>query len=165
MRTVTRAAAAAQAPAPPPAVALTKAATSNPVLMRSLADPTALSRTQHILDTYSEDKCRGVAQVFAAHQTWQVPTLIRLRTSEFGDDPIYRNNPNLKYVGPATRQLWESIAQQFATRMGPADRETLKQLFALQLKVAKLFDDGGVPMLAWSDFGGMWLVSGFSLHQ
>ena len=160
-----RAAAAAQAPTPPPAMALTKSATSNPVLMRSLADPTALSRTQHIIDTYSEDKCRKVAQVFASHQTWQVPTLIRLRTSEFGDDPMYRNNPNLKYVGPATRQLWESIAVQFSKRMGPADRDTLKQMFALQLKVAKLFDDSGVPMLAGSDFGGIWLVAGFSLHQ
>ncbi len=160
-----RAAAAAQAPAPPPAATLSKAATSNPVLMRSLADPSALSRTQHIIDTYSEDKCRKVAQVFALHQTWQVPTLIRLRASEFGDDPLYRSNPNLKYVGPATRQLWESIALQFAKRMGPADRDTLKQMFALQLKVAKLLDDSGVPMLAGSDFGGIWLVAGFSLHQ
>jgi imidazolonepropionase-like amidohydrolase len=160
-----RAAAAAQAPAPPPAATLSKNATSNPVLTRSLADPTALSRTQHILDTYSEEKCRNVAQVFAAHKTWQAPTLIRLRTAEFGDDPTYRENPNLEYVSPATRQLWNSIAQQFTAKMGPADRETLKQMFAVQMKVAKLFEDTGVPMLAGSDFGGMWLVAGFSLHQ
>ena len=38
-------------------------------------------------------------------------------------------------------------------------------MFALQMKVAKLFDENGVPMLAGSDFGGMWLVAGFSLHQ
>ena len=119
-----RAAAAAQAPAPPPAASLSKNATSNPVLTRTLADPTALSRTQHILDTYSEEKCRSVAQVFASHKTWQVPTLIRLRTAEFGDDPMYRNNPNLEYVSPATRQLWNSIAQQFTAKMGPADRDT-----------------------------------------
>jgi imidazolonepropionase-like amidohydrolase len=160
-----RAAAAAQAPAPPAAMTLNKAATSDPVLMRTLADPTSLSRTQHIIDTYSEEKCRKVAQVFAMHQTWQVPTLIRLRTSEFGDDPLYRNDPNLKYVGPATRQLWDSVAQKFTATMNPADRATLKQMFALQMKVTKLFSDSGVPMLAGSDFGGIWLVAGFSLHQ
>ena len=160
-----RAAAAAQAPAPPAAAALTKAATSDPVLMRQLADPNALKRTQHIIDTYSDAKCRQVAQVFAAHTTWQVPTLIRLRTSEFGDDPEYRNNPNLRYMGPATRQLWDQVSQKFATTMGAEDRETLKQMYALQLKVAKLFGDAGVPMLAGSDFGGIWLVAGFSLHQ
>jgi hypothetical protein len=135
------------------------------VLTRSIADSTALSRTQHIIDTYSEDKCRKVAEVFATHQTWQVPTLIRLRTSEFGDDPVYRNDPNLRYVGQATRQLWESLAQQFSVKMVPTDRETLKQMFALQMKIAKMFEDSGVPMLAGSDFGGIWLVAGFSLHQ
>ncbi len=159
------AARAANAPPAPAATSLNKAATSDPVLMRQMGDPTSLARTQHIIDTYSEDKCRKVAQVFAAHNTWQVPTLIRERTSEFGDDPVYRNGPNLRYVGPATRQLWESVAQQFSAKMGPAERNTLKQLYALQLKTAKLFADSGAPMLAGSDFGGIWLVAGFSLHQ
>lgn len=160
-----RSAAAAQEPRPAAAMSLGKNATSEPVLTRSIADSTALSRTQHIIDTYSEDKCRKVAEVFATHQTWQVPTLIRLRTSEFGDDPVYRNDPNLRYVGQATRQLWESLAQQFSVKMVPTDRETLKQMFALQMKIAKMFEDSGVPMLAGSDFGGIWLVAGFSLHQ
>ena len=159
------AARAANAPPPPAATTLNKAATSDPVLMRQMADPNALARTQHIIDTYSEEKCRKVAQVFASHSTWQVPTLIRERTSEFGDDPVFRNDPNLRYVGPATRQLWESVAQQFSAKMGPAERDTLKQFYALQLKTAKLFADNGVPMLAGSDFGGIWLVAGFSLHQ
>ena len=159
------AARAAGAPAAPAAATLNKAATSDPVLMRQLADPGALARTQHILDTYSEDKCRKLAQVFAAHSTWQAPTLIRLRTSEFGDDPRYTDDPNLRYVGPETRQLWASVAKQFTAKMGPTERETLKQMYALQLKVAKLFSDNGVPMLAGSDFGGIWLVAGFSLHQ
>ena len=161
----TMAARAVNAPAPPAAVTLNKAATSDPVLMRQIADPAALSRVQHVIDTYSDDKCRKVARVFAAHNTWQVPTLIRERTSEFGDDPVYRNDPNLRYVGPATRQLWESVAQQFSVKMGPAERDTLEQFYALQLKLAKLFADNGVPMLAGSDFGGIWLVAGFSLHQ
>ena len=160
-----RAAAAAQAPAPAAAMTLNKEATSNPILMRSLANPSALRLTQHVIDTYSEEKCRKVAQVFAANKTWQVPTLIRLRTSDFGDDPLYRNDPNLRYVGPATRALWERNATTFSAKMGPADRETLKQFFALELKMTKLFSDNGVPMLAGSDFGGIWLVAGFSLHQ
>ena len=160
-----RMAAAAQGPPPAAAMTLTKDATSNPILMRALADPTALQRLQHILDTYSDDKCRKVAQGFAARSTWQVPTLIRLRTAEFGDDPIYRKDPNLRYVAAATRQLWEANATRFSTRMGPADRETLKQMYAVQMKMVKVFADAGAPLLAGSDFGGIWLVAGFSLHQ
>ena len=159
-----RAAAAASAPPPEPA-SLGKDATTNPMLTRLGADPTSLKRMQHILDTYSDEKCGKVAQAFAANKTWQVPTLIRLRTTEFGDDPLYKDNPNLKYVGPATRALWDATAQRFTAKLMPADRDTAKQLFQTQLKMAKLFGDAGVPMLAGSDFGGMWLVAGYSLHQ
>ena len=157
--------AAAPAPAAPAATTLTKAATSDPILMRVLADPTALKKVQHVIDTYSDEKCHKVAQVFAARQTWQIPTLIRLRTSEFADDPLYVKDPNLKYVGGSTRQLWTGVSEKFGATMTPSDRETLRQLFALQIKLARLFHDSGVPMLAGSDFGGIWLIAGYSLHQ
>ncbi len=161
---------AAMAPAIPPPVggvslSLSKAATSNPTLSRALADPTSFPKLQHVIDTYSEDKCRALAKVFVAHGTWQIPTLIRIRTSQFGDDPVYSGDPNLQYVGQATRQLWSGIAAQFTAKITPENKATLAQFYALQLKVAKLFDDSGVRMLAGSDFGGMWLVAGFSLHQ
>ena len=159
------AASAAKPPTAPPPASLAKAATANPYVARQNADPRALSRMQHILDTFSKQKCRKVAAGFAAHRTWQVPTLIRLRTMELGDDPIYRDDPNLQYVGPATRQLWSSVLQQYTETMTPADRATLQQLSAVDLKIAKIFNDAGVPLLAGSDFGGMWLVAGFSLHQ
>ena len=159
------AAAAAQAPAPPAPTTLNKAATADPVLMRAMADAGFSTRTQHVIDTYSEEKCKAVARVFAEHNTWQVPTLIRLRTSEFGDDPEYVNNPNLRYVDPQTRALWDGVGKRFTARMSAADKATLTQEYALQMKVAKLFGDNGVKMLAGSDFGGIWLVAGFSLHQ
>ena len=38
-------------------------------------------------------------------------------------------------------------------------------MFALQLKLTKLFDTAGVKMLAGSDFGGVWVIPGVSLHQ
>ena len=158
----------AMAAAPPPVAApsaLTKAATSNPTLSRALQDPASFAKLQHVVDTYSEEKCRKAAAVFVAHHTWQIPTLIRLRTAQFGDDPVYINDPNLVYVAAATRDLWSGIATQFTAKISLANKETLKQFYALQLKVAKLFDDAGVKMLAGSDFGGMWLVAGFSLHQ
>lgn len=156
---------AAPPPAGAPQMALSKAGTTNPTLLRALADPSSFGRVQHILDTYSESKCREVAKGFAAHKTWQVPTLIRLRTAEFGDDPLYSEDPNLVYVGAETRQLWAGVKTQFSAKITAENKATLKQFYAAQLKLAKLFSDEGVPMLAGSDFGGMWLVAGFSLHQ
>lgn len=158
----------AQAGAPNMASAITnlnRVAAANPTLLRAIADPTGFTRLQHVLDTYSDEKCHRVAKVFATHKTWQVPTLVRLRTAEFGDDPLYSSDPNLKYVDMGTRELWAGILTQFSAQITAANKETLRQFYAMQLKLAKVFEDEGVPMLAGSDFGGMWLVAGFSLHQ
>ena len=128
-------------------------------------DPTAFPRLQHEIDTFSADKCRTLARMFAANHTWQVPTLVRLETIDFGDDPRFRNNPDLRYMPRATRQFWEDVAQRFSGAITPAAKATLRQSWELELKLVKLFDDNGVPMLAGSDFGGQWHVAGFDLHR
>jgi hypothetical protein len=139
-------------------------ATANPIMV---ADPADYVLMQRLIDTYSDAKCRKLAALFVATGTWQEPTLIRLRTMEFGDDPTYRTDPNLRYKPRATRQMWEELAQEFPAKISPATRKTLKQFFVLQLKLVKLFDKSGVKMLAGSDSGGsgQWGVPGFALHQ
>ena len=109
-----------------------------PALASSLADTTYIPRLQHLIDTYSEAKCRRLAEVFVAHQTWHVPTLIRLRTAAFADDPLYTNNPGLRYASSATRKIWETVAQRYSTKLSPAVKETLHGAFALQMKITGL---------------------------
>jgi Amidohydrolase family len=137
---------------------------ANPVLF---LDPVDYAVMQRVIDSYSDRKCRALAATFIAHDTWQVPTLIRVRTMDIGDDPAYRNDPNLRYVPDATRRMWEELGQQFTVKLPPAARQTLVRFFALQLKVVKMFQDTGVKMLAGSDSGGdgQWDIAGFSLHQ
>ena len=136
---------------------------ANPVMA---IPPREFVSMQRVLDTYDEAKCKELAAEFVADGTWQVPTLIRLRTMAMPDDPAYANDPNLKFVAPATRQMWVEIAQQFPKKLSPSNRETLKQLFALQLKFTKLLEDSGVQMMAGSDTGGsQWVIPGSSIHQ
>lgn len=127
--------------------------------------PESVARIQRAIDTYSDVKDRQLATRFITDGTWQVPTLIRLRTMYFGDAPEYRNNPNLRYLPAATVQQWQDVAQDFTTKLPPASKATYHNLYALQLKLVKLFEEMHVPMLAGSDYGGGWLVPGFSLHQ
>ena len=119
---------------------------------------------QRVLETYSEPKCIALSKAFAKNQTWQTLTLIRLRTQDWGDDPLYRNDPNLKYVDKATVALWDKLGDQFAT-LPAAAVATLRKYYALQEKVSELMQQNGVPILAGSDVGGVWLIPGFSLHQ
>lgn len=161
--------AAAAARNRPPAISLDL---NNPAaLARVLANPAlarasqGLGHVRRVLDTFDPARCRAVAQLIARRQFWQVPTLIRLRTAEFGDDAAYRNDPNLRFVSPATRQLWEELAVAFPQRVAAEDRATLARLFGFQLQLVRMLNEAGAPMLAGSDYGGIWEVAGFSLHQ
>ncbi len=139
-------------------------AVANPIMA---TDPWEFTLMGRVVDTYSDAKCRKLAAAFVADRTWQTPTLIRLRTMQFGDDAHYRNDPNLRYVPQQTRALWQELAQQFPTKVSPQTRAMLKRFWALQLKLVKLYEQTGVPMLAGSDAGGngQWDISGVALHQ
>jgi len=146
------------------AVSVIARALANPVLFTA---PSEFVRYRRVVETFSETKLDELAAVFAAAGTWQVPTLIRVRTQVRGDDRAYRDDPNLRYVPAAQKQLWEELAQQLSTALSPAARESLEQLFALQLKLVRPLKSAGVPMMAGSDSGGSagWTIPGFSIHQ
>ncbi len=145
---------------PPPGVAAR--ALANPI---AFTPPAAFARYAVVLDSYDAAKCRSLAAEFVRNGTWQTPTLIRLRTMEFGDDPAYVQDQNLKYVSRPNRELWLSVAQQFRTTIGAPARVELNRLFEAQLALTKLFYDAHVPMMAGSDLGGGFVVAGYGLHQ
>ena len=145
----------------PALAAMIQRTLANPIMA---TNPEEFVRYQRVIDTFSEAKCRDLAAKLAATGMWQVPTLTRVRAMEFGNDPQYRNDPNLRYVPAPVRQLWLELADQFPEKVSPAAQATLKQFFALQLRLVKILKDAGVPMLAGTD-GGQWLVPGISLHQ
>jgi imidazolonepropionase-like amidohydrolase len=164
----------AQAPARPPAPPPVSAPGAGPSLAeQATADPIAFSDgaefkiMQRILETYSDEKCRKLAATFVADKTWQVPTLIRIRTMQINDDPAYRNSPNLKYELPATAHMWALVGGQFTQRVPATSRETLRNFFDLQLKLTKLYAEIGVGLMAGTDSGGSasWTIPGFALHQ
>ncbi len=126
--------------------------------------PATVSIYQRILDTYSEPRCVELSKAFAKNHTWQTVTLIRLRTQDWGNDPLYRNDPRLKYMNPSTVALWDKLGDQFAT-LPPNVVTTLQSYYGLQKKVTGLMERNGVKILAGSDVGGIWLIPGFSLHQ
>jgi imidazolonepropionase-like amidohydrolase len=140
------------------------------IVRRVLANPTIVTpppefeRYARVVETFSAERCAELAAHFAATGTWLCPTLIRIRTMELGDDPRYRNDPNLRYVPPQTRQMWEEVSQQFAGQIPAPARETLKALFPCQVQLLKPFKAAGVKMLAGSDLGGGFIVGGFGLH-
>ena len=138
---------------------------ANPILGRLNIDPDALTKTSRLIDSYSDRKQRKLSATFVQHGTWQCPTLIRNATMRLGDDPIYTQSPQLRYITPGQRTFWESVAQMFSQKVSASGRDTLKRLGELELKLTKTYDECGVKMMTGSDFGGGWVIPGVSLHQ
>jgi len=88
-------------------------------VLRTLATPTiglpqgAVELMQHAIDTYSENRCLMLASLLAANETWQVPTLIRIKTMLMPNLPEFPDDPNLKYVAPAVRTRWREALEIF----------------------------------------------------
>jgi len=132
----------------------------------SQTDAAEFARIRRILDTFSEARCREVAARFVANGTWQVPTLIRIRSSQLAFEPEFRNDPDLRYVGASTIASWEKVTAKFEAKLSSDERQILRDAYALDLELVRLLDAAGVKMLAGSDaVGAGWLVAGFSLHH
>ena len=135
---------------------------ANPAL---LTPPPAFKLIHRVLATYDEARCRAFAKELAASETWVVPTLSRLEAMNLGNEPALRHNPDLRFVPPAMRTMWSDVGQTFDSKLSADQKATLAELFARQMQLARLFDAEGVKMMTGTDFGGQWLVSGFSLHH
>jgi hypothetical protein len=121
----------------------------NPAAEREASD---VSRYDRIAQTFSERKCRALADVFVASGTWHVPTLIRMRTTQLADLP-------------EVVQRWHEANARYDAHQTVATKRSFQIAYELHLRLAKLLDDAGVQMLAGSDESGAWEVPGFSLHQ
>jgi imidazolonepropionase-like amidohydrolase len=137
-------------------------------LQKRLINPAAFDdaaytvRLQHAFDTYSGTKCRALAAVFVANQTWNVPTLVRLRTQELADSPEYLSDPAMPYIPVASLKAWREVTDKFH-KLPPAMHATDREAYQRQLALTKLFDDAGVRMMVGTDGGGQ--VPGQSIHQ
>jgi imidazolonepropionase-like amidohydrolase len=134
----------------------------NPVLLSKPEDAELIADAGA---SFNDAKARDLARVFAADGTWQCPTLIRVRTQQLCDDPIYRNDPNNRFVSKRTLRTWQKKTDKFASRP-TAFRTAYRNHYDRQSQMVRIFDDEGVKMLAGSDVSGSgWEIPGFALHQ
>jgi len=122
---------------------------------------------QRAMDSYDAAACEGVARTLAQSVTWQVPTMIRLRTMTNSDSPAFRSDRNLKYVDPTTKALWNRLATEFAALQPASGPETMRKTYGAFVTTLKLLraQGGAAKIMTGSDVGGIWVIPGFSLHQ
>jgi imidazolonepropionase-like amidohydrolase len=135
----------------------------NPAQMASSA---TLDATRDAIDSFDEDKARELARQFAEDDTWNCPTLIRIKAQQLCADPHFAADPDLRYVTTNERKTWASAADAFRQKFNETQRTIFADQFALQLRMVKILDEEGAPLLAGTDtVGAAWVVAGASLHD
>ncbi len=122
-----------------------------------------------LVDTFSEEKAAALFAKMAKNGTWQVPTLITLRTAAFVADPPYRqkffyNSPRMRYVPYLLKMMW-SLALHVAGNRTPSETAINARLFARELAVVGQMHNAGVGILAGTDTPNPFVYPGFSLHD
>jgi imidazolonepropionase-like amidohydrolase len=137
-------------------------------MQRLLINPTAFeapanaARLQRAFDSYSEIKCNALAALFVAQDTWNVPTLVRLKTQELADSEEYQRDPYLPYIPEDSLREWREVTDRFR-KLPPAMHATFREAYRRQLALTRLFSEAGVPMMAGTDGSGQ--APGQSLAQ
>jgi imidazolonepropionase-like amidohydrolase len=129
----------------------------------AFSDPIDVARIQRALDTYSADKAAAVAAELAKHGTWQVPTLVRLRSMQYAGAPEYERAESLAYLPAKNIKRWRTVTTKFLALPAEAQK-TYRDLYPRQLSLAKLFADNGVRMMTGTD-GGSMMAPGLTLRQ
>ena len=130
-----------------------------------LTSPAALRATRDAIDSFEEEKARELARQFAARDTWNCPTLIRIKSQELCDAPGFAADPNLRYATARERRQWAAAARAFGKKFDAAAHEIFAEQFALQLRMVKILDEERAPLLAGTDaVGAAWVIAGSSLH-
>ncbi|MEV7630314.1 amidohydrolase family protein [Actinoplanes sp. NPDC089786] len=131
-----------------------------------LTTPAMLDSTREAIDTFTEDKARALARHFAATETWNCPTLIRVKAQQLCADPVFPSDPDLRYATAKERKAWTAAAKAFRRKFDESQRAVFAEQFALQLRMVKILDEEGAPLLAGTDaVGAAWVVPGASLHD
>ena len=136
---------------------------------RMLVNPSAFSKPEDVerlgraVESFRVEKARDMAALFAADGSWQCPTLVRLRTQTFADDPAYQQDEMLAYLPRQKVKRWRKVTEIWKTR-DPEIRRTYRETYPRQLALTKLLSDAGVRMIAGTD-GGSYMGPGLTLRQ
>lgn len=119
----------------------------NPALSDSAETVSLLRRA---LDSFDEDAAQRLVGVFARHETWHTPTLVRLRTQYRADDPAYADHPWLSMLSEQERRDYHETRDRFLDL--PEDtRATYHECYDMSLRLVGMMHTAGVPIMAGTD--------------
>lgn len=108
--------------------------------------------------------CKRMAALFREHRTWQVPTLVTLRSKAKFDDPELVNDPRNRYLPPSLLAEWLAEREAKIAR-GTEYLQRKQAWYHEEQAVARMLVQEQVPIMAGSDAGVAFCYPGSGLHE
>ncbi|HET9228863.1 MAG TPA: amidohydrolase family protein [Thermoanaerobaculia bacterium] len=113
---------------------------------------------------WAQDELPVLAETFARHGTWFVPTIIaydlRARRADLADNP----DPRSRYVSPSLRKYWEVFPLTDRDR-SPENIARRKQFVEVGKEMVRRMHEAGVPIAVATDLAGRDVLPGFAVHD
>ena len=99
--------------------------------------------------------------VFIKNKTWVTPTLSVYWISANREDSTIRNDQRMKYVSPTLKEWWKSQMVDWSEN----SKNGRKFMLSARTKMIPLLKNAGIPLLAGTDLGFVFVLPGFGLHD
>jgi len=116
---------------------------------------------------YDESKIPEAVRLTVKAGIFVTPTLANYATivQQATDLDAFLKNPDLRYDPPWIVDGFQPDANRYKNGFKPDDYPRLRASLALQRKLVKALEDGGVPILSGTDASDVGPVAGFGLHH
>ena len=114
---------------------------------------------------WAQDELPALAETFARHGTWFVPTIIaydvRTRRAELADNP----DPRLRYASRPLREYWDLAFPLHDRDRNPVNIARRAQFVELGKEMIRRMHEAGVPIAVATDLAGRDVLPGFAVHD
>lgn len=117
---------------------------------------------RRMLDEHDPELANAIFAAMKTAGTWYVPTHLTRRVDAYGEEPLIREDPLLRYLHPLLRWQWlEDINNTIADDPSPEARKTYREFYQKGLELTGKAHQAGVKILAGTDY----IVAGATVHD
>jgi imidazolonepropionase-like amidohydrolase len=118
---------------------------------------------QDLVNTFDEEACGILGDVFVRNETWEVPTLVSNRGVDLAAiDSTFQADPRLAFVPDSIAVSWEASVRRHPYRLDASGRHKRQNIID---RIVNLHYGQGVRFMAGTDLGVAYVYAGFSLHE
>jgi len=128
------------------------------------------AQDKETLESYDPQKCQHLLESFARNQTWQVPTSWMFFEGRVALRDHFVEDARSRYVPASVRADWQQQQDAPWTGLPPStdtrqEQELRQQKRQQALAIIGMMNKTGVPLMAGTDLGNVFVLPGFNLHD